>query len=663
MSAHPTCPFCGVRLSEAARYCDRCGTPLQPAGSPATRRRRENRSGRVAVWAFVLILFVLFGAGTLGGYRVRAGQWPALPAGAPRQTGTNLPDYQGPDLEQPVQDPVVAEYLRSVVSVNASGNGPERWGSGFVIDSKGHVLTAAHVVEEARGCVNVVDDNGRSHQGTVLAVDKTLDVALLHVSDMELWPTRLDLSPVPAAVGDSVYVLGSPKGVGNPVHLSATVNRTGDDRDIEGRYHQNTVQVSGAVVIAGTSGGPMVSKVTGKAVGVVIGSGGPAAVAWARPTGDILSLVQHWSNLVPASTCQREKAVQTIPLTLLTITPRTGANGVEGEDLADGAELALRELDSDLRAVGYEVTLKREDDGGLADIARAKVADATQDPRVIGAVGSLDNYVTKAVAEALRPSGLPLVAPTAGGSDLTTYGWSHFNRVVASSDRQEQALANAAKDLFKAGFVYILEDGSAEAATRVANFRVAAQIIALPTGAPAQVSVSSDMERLKEQLEQAQAQAVYYAGDSTTALHVIKSLRQFGVNLPFLGGQSAFAPSTFLSYTGAGAQGVYFTRLTSEPAEQFRRNFETVWGKPTRGYAVYGHDAATVILRALIRYGEDNPAKTPGRYELARLVRQTQGLRAWSSYISFDQHGENQTSWLYLYEWKQGTPEYRANLQ
>ncbi|MDF2627771.1 MAG: branched-chain amino acid transporter substrate-binding protein [Symbiobacteriaceae bacterium] len=606
----------------------------------------------MAVWLLLTVLLLVFSVGSLGGFRYRAGRWPVLPA-AVTGTDPSLPGKSLPNLSQ--ENPQeTAGYLRSVVAISTTD---QKMGSGFIIDEKGHVVTAQHVVDGV-GCVTVTDDDGHQHQGTVLNYDMALDIALLHVKTLEKWPDRLEMSTekTPARVGDETYVIGHPRSTGNNTRLSATVTKLDDPQRAEGRYHEGLVKFGGVTVVNGTSGGPLVKQSTGQVIGVTILSGAPAEVGWARPTADIVNMVREWSALTPTAGCQPTTAIQPISLTLVTVTPRTGNYDVEGEELADGVEMALRDNREALLSVGYDVSIKRLDDAGSPTLARDRVTMAVQDPEVIGVVGSLENQTTRAIAEALSLTGVPLVAPTAGADDLADRGFSHFNRVVANSGRQNPALANFAKGQLRVGNVFILEDGSPDAAVQVKAFTEGAAVIGLPLSGSLKVSAAFDAAELKKHLADARAEAVYYAGSSQLAVDLIRSLRSLEVMLPFLGTQEAFAPTQFLPYVDADAQGVYFTRLTAEQVDQFKRKYEQVFGKASRGYAGYGYDAAYAIIAALRKYGAEHPAQRPARADLARLIRETRGLPGWSALITFESNGENQTSWVHVYEWRMGRP-------
>ena len=85
-------------------------------------------------------------------------------------------------------------------------------GSGFVIDTSGHILTNAHVVLNASK-VDVGFSNGSSYPATVVGLDRSTDVAVLKVS-----VPQSALDPLPlgdsskAQPGDPVVAIGNPLG-------------------------------------------------------------------------------------------------------------------------------------------------------------------------------------------------------------------------------------------------------------------------------------------------------------------------------------------------------------------------------------------------------------------------------------------------------------------
>ncbi|MFZ5815754.1 MAG: ABC transporter substrate-binding protein [Bacillota bacterium] len=628
--------------------------------TPTRRRDREHPRDRLPGWVFAIALLALFVTGTLGGYRYQAGQWPWEPAlsvtaNGPDQADPPAVNIPGPSAGEP--DPDLERYMRSVVSLNVRGEQGSKSGSGFIIDG-GKVVTSAHVIEGYRGCINVIDDNGTSHLGTVINLDRNLDVALVDVPTLK-WPDAFSLRETPLAPGDGVYVLGSPKDTPNAALLQAEVQQVGVAKRIDDRYYGNLVEFKGATVVHGASGSPLLHRETGEVAGVVTAAA-DTPVAYAVPIdAEIRRLLQEWAASPAPAACGSPAPVQTVRLVLAAVAPLSGAHGVWGNDLASGAELALRDMESDLRKVGYEVSLARYDDQGRPETAREVAKMLAYDQEVVGVVGSFTSQVSAALAEVLAETGLVTIAPTAGAEELTARGWPHFNRLIASNARLEAAAATFAKNSLKARAILLILDGSAAAESRAASFETSAQIISLPVAGRLTLSSPPVAAELKEQVLQSGADAIYYAGNSQIGFQVAQALREEGITLPIIGGADLYS-SAFRSITTPTWRGIYFTHFTNGRDERFERHFQNVLGKPSRGYGMFGYDAARVILEALVRYGGEHPARVPSRSELAELVRSTRAYPGWSSTITFDPlTGENQAARVFVFEWVQGQHELR----
>ena len=85
-------------------------------------------------------------------------------------------------------------------------------GSGSVVDAKGRILTAEHVVEKASS-ITVKFQDGRVRKAKLLGTDSASDLALLQVvsSGLTLHPLTLG-SVASLRVGDSLFLVGDPFG-------------------------------------------------------------------------------------------------------------------------------------------------------------------------------------------------------------------------------------------------------------------------------------------------------------------------------------------------------------------------------------------------------------------------------------------------------------------
>lgn len=90
---------------------------------------------------------------------------------------------------------------------------PVGQGSGFVYDGDGHIVTNAHVVQDAEG-VEVTFSDGTIREADVIGEDLNSDLAVVHVDDIPGEVTSLPLASMETlAVGQTVVAIGNPFGL------------------------------------------------------------------------------------------------------------------------------------------------------------------------------------------------------------------------------------------------------------------------------------------------------------------------------------------------------------------------------------------------------------------------------------------------------------------
>jgi serine protease Do len=173
--------------------------------------------------------------------------------------------------------------------------GPGRGtGSGLVLDAAGHILTNAHVVENAAK-LTVTFADGREASAKVVGQDSNTDVAVLR---LEKPPAGL----VAARLGDSsklevgewVLAIGSPLGLDQSVTAGIVSGRgrVGAHVQMSGRRMREYIQTD-AKINPGNSGGPLVNldgEVVGMNTMINLGPGG--AYGFAIPINNANRVVQ-----------------------------------------------------------------------------------------------------------------------------------------------------------------------------------------------------------------------------------------------------------------------------------------------------------------------------------------------------------------------------------
>jgi putative serine protease PepD len=166
---------------------------------------------------------------------------------------------------------IAQRVLPSVVSIEAQTGRGGSTGSGFIIDSRGYILTNNHVIASSAmsgGDIRVRLSDGFSYDAKVIGRDSSYDLAVIKIVAPNLKALQFGDSDE-VAVGDSVIAIGSPLGLSGTVTLGIisakdrAVTAGGDDAE---SAFINALQTD-AAINPGNSGGPLVNS-TGAVIGV-----------------------------------------------------------------------------------------------------------------------------------------------------------------------------------------------------------------------------------------------------------------------------------------------------------------------------------------------------------------------------------------------------------
>ncbi|MDO8964353.1 MAG: trypsin-like peptidase domain-containing protein [Coriobacteriia bacterium] len=175
---------------------------------------------------------------------------------------------------------------RAQQSVAAVVVGADIIGSGVVV-AEGYVLTAAHVADDVRGHGPRVELGGVGATFTVVATDRTRDLALL----------RTDTHAVqPVVFGDSGSVRRGQDvtAIGYPIGLRSVTFTRGVVSSPSQVFDGRTFLQTDAAINPGNSGGPLVDA-EGRLVGInveKVSGGGVDTVGFSVPVADALAFVR-----------------------------------------------------------------------------------------------------------------------------------------------------------------------------------------------------------------------------------------------------------------------------------------------------------------------------------------------------------------------------------
>lgn len=230
-----------------------CGqtAPGVPGGR-ASRRHRARRAGRRTMMA-------LAGAAVIG---TGVGAGTVLGSGAAFASTADASSIANQ------VDPALVDITSTL-----GYQGGQAAGTGMIISSNGDVLTNNHVVEGATSLTARLADSQKTYKATVVGVDPTDDVAVIHLQGASGLPTVQIGNSSSVKVGDSVVAIGNAEDLpgkpsvssGNVVALNQDITASDDSGSGSENLH-GLIQMN-APIEPGDSGGPLLNA-NGQVIGM-----------------------------------------------------------------------------------------------------------------------------------------------------------------------------------------------------------------------------------------------------------------------------------------------------------------------------------------------------------------------------------------------------------
>jgi S1-C subfamily serine protease len=239
--------------------------------SAAALRARLAARSRLIGLALALVLILIL-AGALVATNLRISRRPDVSAGEVQAIAGKTANSAVSQLQsQPPAAVTAYDAIRAgivlIVAQHKGGSSSKDLGTGVIVDAKGAILTARHVVNGA-SAIQVTFADGTTSAASIESSNPADDIA-------ELVTQRLPAVVVPAVLGGSPNIGDEAFAVGNPLGLVGSLSAgviSGLDRTFKvanGRTLSGMIQFD-AAVNPGSSGGPLLNT-KGQVIGIVTG--------------------------------------------------------------------------------------------------------------------------------------------------------------------------------------------------------------------------------------------------------------------------------------------------------------------------------------------------------------------------------------------------------
>lgn len=284
-----------------------------PGSDPRTTATHDARStrrdppSRLALLVLALVASILGATLMLGGIWAFGGFDNPTPAvvtttsQAPTASASPLvvaTPSSGPAVESdPVRvgNQVVPSIVRIEVGTIVDGIlDPFASGSGVVIASDGVIVTNNHVVRNAQD-VQVIFDDGRIFNATIVGTDEITDLAVLQINATGLTPIQIGLTSE-LSIGSEAIVIGSPLRLSGGPSLTVGVISAFDRQvNTESSTLFGMLQTD-AAINPGSSGGALVNG-DGQLIGIVtaiaVSAAGPEGIGFATPVEVVVRITNE----------------------------------------------------------------------------------------------------------------------------------------------------------------------------------------------------------------------------------------------------------------------------------------------------------------------------------------------------------------------------------
>ncbi|GAA3603815.1 branched-chain amino acid ABC transporter substrate-binding protein [Gibbsiella greigii] len=296
--------------------------------------------------------------------------------------------------------------------------------------------------------------------------------------------------------------------------------------------------------------------------------------------------------------------------------PLTGPSARIGKDLENGAQLAIRDANSQNPTLGGKpVTFKLVSEDDQSDPRTAvAVAQRLVDQGVAGVVGHWNTGTSIPAARIYHDAGIAQVAPVATGHAYTQQGFDTSFRVMGHDDDGGNYAGQYAVNVLKAKRVAVIDDRTAFGQGLADEFikSLAAQggqVVAREYVDDKTVDFSAVLTSIRSK----NADLIFFGGVDSQAAPLARRIKQLGINATLMGA-GGFVSQTFLTLAQKEGEGVVALE-PGLPVEQmpggkaFEQAYRDRYKTHIELHAPFAYDATRVLIAAIEQADSADPAK------------------------------------------------------
>jgi branched-chain amino acid transport system substrate-binding protein len=350
------------------------------------------------------------------------------------------------------------------------------------------------------------------------------------------------------------------------------------------------------------------------------------------------------------------------PIRIVSSMPRTGSAKGQTDTIYNGIQMAIDEYGREV--AGFKIDYLDWDDATAgkgswtADLESANANKAIADEDVMAYIGPYNSGAAKISMPLLNEAGLLQVSPAVTWTGLTKKveggdpqepevyrptGKLTFGRVCPADDTQGPLSAEFAQKELKAKRVYVLDDKELYGQGVSGLFERRCKKIGIEVIDHESISVTqNDFTALMTKVKGTNPDLVYFGGTTQTkGGQIVKDMRAAGLSCPLMVPDGCYELSFITSAGESNLKNCYITMggidpsVLTGPGAEFVKKYVAKHKNEPEAYAVYGYEAAKVILEAI---------KTVGKKDRGAILKACLGTKDFDKGAlgkwGFDENGD-----------------------
>lgn len=346
----------------------------------------------------------------------------------------------------------------------------------------------------------------------------------------------------------------------------------------------------------------------------------------------------------------------------------TGGNATIGTAAANGAKLAIKEINANGGLLGKQIkAVVADNKSEPSESANAMTKLLTQDNviAVTGTFSSSNAIAAASVAEANKKPYLVAGAtnPKVTVDEKTKTVKKYIYRVCFIDPFQGTVGANFVLNELKMKKAVIFVDNSSDYSKGLAAFFKQAYLAkgGEIAGEEAYLQKDTDFKAVLTKIKTMNPEVLYIPGYYEEVGKIIKQARELGMDLPIVGGDGWDSPKLAEIAGAAPLNNTFFTNHyspddTSPASKAFVEAYVKAYNQKPDAPAVLGYDGARLMIDAISRAGAVEGAK------VAKALAETKNYKAVTGDTSLNETHDAVKSAVII-EFKDGKQAYRATVK